>query len=120
MQPSGQAIVLVPAHGHGTVLGTTVATAGTILGTTVATAGTILGTTAFGITLTAHGTTAGTIPGTTDGTTHGTAHGDGLTTAHTTAGTHLIGMVDIITIIHTILEVVVVTTPIDLQATLVL
>jgi hypothetical protein len=110
MQPSGQAIVQVPAHGHGTVLGTTVATAGTILGTT-----------AFGITLTAHGTTAGTIPGTTDGTTHGTAHGDGLTTAHTTAGTRLIGMVDIITIIHTILaEVVVVTTPTDLQATLVL
>ena len=106
MQPSGQAIVQVPAHGHGTVLGTTVATVGTILGTT-----------AIGITFIAHGTTAGTIPGTTDGTTHGT-DGDGLTTAHTTVGTRLIGMEDII---HTILsEVVVVTTPIELQATLVL
>ena len=110
MLPSGLAIVQVPAHGHGTVLGTTAVMAGTILGTT-----------AIGITSTVPGTTAGTIPGTTDGTTHGTAHGDGLTTAHTTAGTHLIGMEDIITIIHTILaEVVVVTTLTDLQATLVL
>ncbi len=104
MLPSGQAIVQVPARGHGIVLGTTAVMAGTILGTT-----------AIGITFIAHGTTAGTILGTTDGTTHGT-DGDGLTTAHTTVGTRLIGMEDII---HTILAVVV-TTLTDLQATLVL
>jgi hypothetical protein len=49
MQPSGQAIVQVPAHGHGIVLGTTAVMAGTILGTMVrgtahGIAGTILGT----------------------------------------------------------------------------
>lgn len=105
----------MPAPGRGIRLGTTVVMVsdGMILG------GMVLGTD-IAVCI-AHGIIAGTIPGTTDGTTHGTAHGDGLTTAHTTAGTRLIGMVDIITIIHTILaEVVVVTTPTDLQATLVL
>ena len=78
-----------------------------------------LGTTAIGITTIVHGSTAGMIPGTTDGMTHGTL-GDGLTT-DITAGTRLTGMVDTTHIIHTILaEVVVVTTPTDLQATLVL
>lgn len=110
MLHSGQDIAQEQVHGDGIVPGTTVATAGTILGTT-----------AIGITTIVHGSTAGMIPGTTDGTTHGTAHGDGHITAHTTAGIRLIGMVDTITIIHTILaEVVVVTTLTDLQATLVL
>ena len=109
MLHSGQDIAQEQVHGDGIVPGTIAATDGMTLGTT-----------AIGITTIVHGSTAGMIPGTTDGTTHTGAHGDGLTT-DITAGTRLIGMVDIITIIHTILaEVVVVTTPTDLQATLVL
>ena len=108
MLHSGQDIAQEQVHGDGIVPGTTAAMDGMTLGTT-----------AIGITTIVHGSTAGMIPGTTDGTTHGTL-GDGLTT-DITAGTRLTGMVDTTHIIHTILaEVVVVTTPTDLQATLVL
>ena len=108
MLHSGQDIALEQVHGDGIVPGTTVATDGMTLGTT-----------AIGITTIVHGSTAGMIHGTTDGMTHGTL-GDGLTT-DITAGTRLTGMVDTTHIIHTILvEAVVVTTPTDLQATLVL